>query len=422
MIFRPYNKETDEQAVDRIYSEVGWVDLSVDDHLKGERLFREADPTFTAEVNGEAESCVSMHRGCIRHLNDEIPLSVVGAVVTSRIARRQKIASRLTSHAIAQEYLETGAPVAALGMFDQGFYERLGFGTGPYINSVSLDPAMIRLPVEVESRVPVRLTQDDWERIYTSRLARRKQHGSVDLHHSNITRADLHFGSNRFGLGFEHPETNELTHFLWCSTKNVASGPYDLRCLAFQNRQQFLELMAVIQSLGDQVNLVTFEEPAGIQMQDFMVTPFYRGRISRKTDFATMNRAVAYWQLRICDLPACLEKTHLPGSDQVRFNLTLSDPIDSFLGDEIKSKWCGVGGDYVVTLGPDSSAEPMAHDASLPTMRTSSTHFRECGSESGHPPVCPIPYPIWMYRPSCSTDSIMCCNSPNLTQTGLFSR
>jgi hypothetical protein len=75
----------------------------------------------------------------------------------------------------------------------------------------------------------------------------------------------------------------------------------------------------------------------------------------------------AYWQVRMCDLAGCLERTHLRG-DVVRFNLALSDPIERFLDDD--AAWRGLSGDYVITLGPSSGAE-IGADANLPTLAAS---------------------------------------------------
>jgi hypothetical protein len=71
--------------------------------------------------------------------------------------------------------------------------------------------------------------------------------------------------------------------------------------------------------------------------------------------------------MRICDLPVCLEKTRLPG-DPVHFNLRLEDPIGQYL--EQNQSWRGIGGEYVVALGPVSRAEP-GSDSSLPTLSAS---------------------------------------------------
>jgi hypothetical protein len=52
----------------------------------------------------------------------------------------------------------------------------------------------------------------------------------------------------------------------------------------------------------------------------------------------------------------------------VRFNLELQDPIERYLGEDVP--WRGTGGDYVVTLGPTSSAE-RGRDGTLPSLRAS---------------------------------------------------
>jgi hypothetical protein len=56
----------------------------------------------------------------------------------------------------------------------------------------------------------------------------------------------------------------------------------------------------------------------------------------------------------MCDVPACLEATALRGVD-LRFNLCLHDPIESYLSPD--ETWRDVGGEYTVTLGAESGAE-----------------------------------------------------------------
>ncbi len=51
----------------------------------------------------------------------------------------------------------------------------------------------------------------------------------------------------------------------------------------------------------------------------------------------------------------------------MRFNLKLSDPIETWLPDD--APWRGVAGEYVVEFGPSSGAEP-GRDESLPTLTT----------------------------------------------------
>ena len=149
-------------------------------------------------------------------------MSCVTGVTTSRVARRRGLARRLAARAIAVDAAE-GALVASLGMFEQGYYNRLGFGTGGYEHWVSFDPA--RLNVDVRPRVPRRITADDWALVHASRLARRRGHGACNLIPPEITQAEMRWADNGFGLGYCDGPNGELTHHIWCQTKNVEQGP-----------------------------------------------------------------------------------------------------------------------------------------------------------------------------------------------------
>jgi hypothetical protein len=137
--------------------------------------------------------------------------------------------------------------------------------------------------------------------------------------------------------------------------------------LSYQTMDQFLELMALLKNLGDQVRLVRMREPPGIQVQDLIAQPFKQRQITRRGEYEAAASAMAYWQVRICDLAGCMQHTHLYG-EPVRFNLRLSDPIERFLDED--APWRGIGGEYVVQLGPLSEAVP-GQDRSLPTLEAS---------------------------------------------------
>jgi len=172
---------------------------------------------------------------------------------------------------------------------------------------------------------------------------------------------------NGFGLGYTDGPNGELTHHLWCETKDVENGPYEVWWMSCRTREEFLELLSLLKNLGDQVRLVKLREPQGIQLQDFLKQPHKMRQVSEKSKYESKIAASAYWQARICDLSRCLDRTHLAG-EEVRFNLVLTDPIKQFLDEG--APWRGVAGEYVVTLGPTSSAEP-GSDASLPTLNAS---------------------------------------------------
>lgn len=362
MNFRPYEPETDLDAVLRIWHEVGWIEAGNDDHSEGLKVFAADYRGLVAELDGAPECYVATGQGTILHGATALPLSVVTAVTTSHIARRQGLAQQLTAKAIAADAAD-GAMVSALGMFDQGFYNKLGFGTGSYERWHSLDPADLQVPVE--ARRPRRLTKDDWEAVHDSRTTRHRGHGSCNLHAHAATRAEMLWSTNGFGFAYADGPNGELTHHIWFSAKGMENGPLNAWWMAYQTPQQFLELMAMVSNLGDQVHLVRLREPAGIQIQDLLKHPFRRNRISEKSQYEARTSSYAYSQMRICDLEGCIAATKLDGVP-IRFNLELTDPIESLLDEA--SVWRGVGGNYVVALGPASSAR-QGSDPALPTLQ-----------------------------------------------------
>jgi len=74
--------------------------------------------------------------------------------------------------------------------------------------------------------------------------------------------------------------------------------------------------------------------------------------------------------VRLLDLPGALAQTSLD-TDLLRFNVALSDPIESFLED---TPWRGTAGDYVVEIGPTCRAAP-GWDPTLPTLTASVNAF-----------------------------------------------
>lgn len=360
MNFRPYDRERDREALQRIYREVGWLEEGDDESLDA---FLAVGKTLVADIESSAECAVVMLPGTIRYLEEDLPFAIVGAVTTSRIARKQGLAGKLTALSVANDAAE-GALVSGLGMFEQGYYDKLGFGTGPYQHWPTFDPA--DLLVSVKARAPRRISADDWEAIHASRLARLKGHGSCDVLPPQVTRGEMIGDKNAFGLGYLGP-SGEITHHMWINPEKVGEGPYMVKWAAWQNAEQLLELLAVLRSLGDQVHLVRMHEPQGIQLQDLLCQPFKRQQLTRQSKFENRITAEAYWQVRILDLPGCMARTHLP-CGEVQFNLRLDDPIGSLLDDS--GLWHGITGDYVVTLGSESSAR-LGTDPSLPTLTAS---------------------------------------------------
>jgi hypothetical protein len=361
---RQYNPESDFDAVTRIWQEVGWIERGNDDHQEGLRHFVSEYTGLVAELDGAAECYVATGPGTIRYLDNELALSVVAAVTTSVVARRQGLAQRLTAEAIAHDAAK-GALVSGLGIFDQGFYNKLGYGTGVYEHWYALDPAHLRIPGK--PRPPRRVTKDDWEAMHRARRRRLRGHGSCTIEAAAATRSETLWASNGFGLGYNDGASGELSHYVWFSAKDLENGPLNAWWMAYESLDQFMELMAAIASLGDQIHIVRMREPAPIQLQDLIDQPFRRNRISEKSTYESRNRSAAYMQFRMCDIPACLAATKLDGYP-VRFNLRLRDPIGDLLDDSVE--WRGVAGDYVVELGRDSSATTGV-DGNLRTLEAS---------------------------------------------------
>ncbi len=361
MKYRKYNPKKDKQAVLRIFQEAGWIEREKN-KMKEEILdsFIKSGGALVAEVRETAECLALTTPGTILYLKEELPLCAVTGVLTSLIARKQGLATGLTAQAIA-DAAKDGALIAALGMFEQGFYNKLGFGTGPYEHRISFDPASLIL--KKKNRVPYRITYDNWKAVHTSRLSRMRLHGSCNLYPPEITKAEMVDETDGFGLGYFNGKEGELTHHLWISGKGE-HGPYRVCWMSYQNYEQFLELMSVLKNLGDQVHTVKMREPPGIQIQDILVQPFKYRKMTKHTDFENNMVSSAYWQVRILDLKGCIIKTHLPGKG-IRFNLELHDPIDKFL--DQKTKWRGIGGKYIVRLGSNSDIEN-GINSNLPTL------------------------------------------------------
>ena len=161
MDVEPYDHERDLAAAQRIWEDCRWV--TDDDGKAAMAHFLEAADAWVARVGGEAECLVGTVPGHVRYQATDLPLAVVAAVTTSLVGRKQQLAGRVTAAAL-RAAADGGATVSMLGMFEQGFYDRLGFGTGSYEHVLTLDPASLQ--VALPARRPVRLTVDDWQEVH----------------------------------------------------------------------------------------------------------------------------------------------------------------------------------------------------------------------------------------------------------------
>ena len=359
-----YNHERDFEAIKQIWIDVGWLDADdIDDDEKGLEAMLNCSKAIVFPIDGVAECAVIFQEGYMRYLQEDLNLGIVAGVTTGHVARRLGAARKLTADSLAT-LAEDGAEIAALGMFDQGFYNQLGFGTGSYVSEVHFDPNTLNL--KNRFRPPKRLSGDDWQAMHGAMKNRKRCHGGSWIKAPETIKAECIWSDSPFGLGYYDASGEELTHFFWGESEGQ-HGPYKITHIAYQTTEQLFELFALIKSLGDQVNKVQMEAPAEVQLQDLLDQPFRLRRMTEGSDHANWHEVNAVWQARILDVAKCMAKTRLD-TQPVRFNLKLSDPVTDHLHQA--RQWQGVAGDYVVTLGPESEAIA-GNDASLETLTAS---------------------------------------------------
>ncbi len=361
MISREYRADTDRDHAVRIQREVGWIEGEKTDGLD---CLLESGRTRMADLRGRPECMGISVPGSIRHLERDLPLSAVLSITTGYAGRKRGLAGRVTAELMALDHAE-GAEVAMLGVFDHGYYDRLGFGAGSPDTWMGIDPACLK--VDIPDRPPERLGTDDFEEVHRCRLHRMRGHGSCTLTPSAVTRADMLWEQKSpAGLGYRD-EAGVLTHHLWLGSCKGEHGPYWVAWLCYRSWEQLVELLGVLKTLGDQVHLVRVKQPAGFPLLGLLDKPLKRLRAREGSRFAPYFRSVCYWQLRILDLPGCMEDTCVPWGS-AEFNLELSDPVERFLDGD--SSWRGTAGEWTVGLGAESWARP-GHSPGLPLMRAS---------------------------------------------------
>lgn len=369
---RPYDRERDLAAVTRIWREVGWIED--DDDEPPMARFLDAANVEVGLLDDEAECAVCWIGGTIRYQDTDLPLGIVAGVTTSRIARRLGLASTMTARSL-RAAADSGAAVAALGMFDQGFYNKIGFGVGAYTNVLRFHPSSLALG-HIPYRRPIRLTADDAEEFHALSLRRHRGHGGVTVEPPTMVRSEMEWGSNLIALGYRNDE-GRLTHAL-VGTAKGEHGPYRILFLAYEEPDQLLELLRLLRELGDQVHTVRIDEPPEIQLQDLIERPFDQLRRTAGGPNAAGADAIAWVQLRILDLAPVVAARSWPGPS-VTCNLELTDPITAVLAKTDGDTWSGVGGTYRLTIGSTSTIEAVdAIDPDLPTLQASIGAFSRC--------------------------------------------
>ncbi len=362
MKFRRYEPETDLKAVQRIWREVGWIDS--EDSAKTMEVFVGSGDGVVATIDGEAESFAHRSDGMIRYQETDLPLSAVTAVTTSLIGRKKGFARDLTAQLLADAAAE-GAAVSVLGMFEQGFYDLVGFGSGSYEHHVRFDPASLK--VSVPYRTPIRLHKDDWADMHEALMNRRRAHGGVVLTAPEVTQGEIGWNSPSFGFGYRDAD-GVLTHFVYGTTKGE-HGPYRVNYLVYRSTDELLELLKLLEVLGDQVRAITVTEPPEIQIQDLLSYVVRQRIATSKSEYESRHTSGTWWQLRVLDVPTVVSATVYDG-EPVRFVARISDPLEQILDGD----WQGVGGEYTIEIGATSKAVSGA-EPDLPVLETSINAF-----------------------------------------------
>jgi len=344
-----YDAQLHLESCTRIWREVSWLPDWAPGVAAMERYFSD-NQCLVVDLDGQPEGMSVAVPGTMRHLGNSIPFLAVTSVTVGNAGRKRGLGTLVTGEATARGASE-GCLVAGLGIFEQGYYNRLGYGNGPYNRIVTFCPSDLPRDLPYPERV-CRLGSENLDEVYSNICNRMPCHGQALLGRSFYD-AELQWESKFIGLGCRNAD-GLLTHHMWYSPSGER-GPHRVSWLCYRNGQELMELLGLIRSLGDQVDLMIMEEPPHIQFQDLMKTPMRSMRMLSGEGKRVGIRAFSYTQARILDLPGVLRKTSLPRGE-VMFNLSINDPISGIISGE--SGWKGCTGDYTVVLGPECRAEP----------------------------------------------------------------
>lgn len=356
---RPFEIERDLAAVKKIWQEVGWVE-DENDLAQLDHFFADGN-TIVATVNDQPECSVHTLTGNMQIAKTQLPMLAVTAVTTSHLGRGRAFAQKLTAQQVIRAQNE-GMSLTALGMFDQGFYDRLGFATGAYEQEIAFDPGSLK--VDIPTRPAVRLTLGESAEMHAAMRKRFRSHGSVVLDSPTVFRAELGFGEKSFGLGFRDAD-GVLSHFMWLDPQdNPAHGPYEVRYMAYRKPEDILELLGLLKSLSDQIYSVSMIEPPELQMQMLLARPLRNMDLSKGSKHESRLRSFAWWQARILDM-AQVVPALADASQSLEFEARVTDPLAKFDSN------AGIGGTWHLTLGPGAKAERCAEGSGLPVLTTS---------------------------------------------------
>jgi predicted acetyltransferase len=365
-----FDYERDMDPVLRIWNETGWYEGEDRQKEQIKDFFKANDGrSLVARLNGQAESVVHCTLGSMRYGNppqcSELSIGAITAVTTSRVARKLRAASRLTARAIA-EMGDDGAAIALLGMFEQGFYDRFGFGVGPYEIKVWAYPGSLRVPVEY--RTPERFDFDHHsDELHEAVLKRHRTHGGVVIggERSTSTAVNLDHEVSIYGY-----RTDGVASHWMAVEHNGENGPDRVVAWAYQSPEQCLELLRLIQEWGDQVDLIRFIEPPWMQAQDFDAEPGHNYRRTKGGTAHVRTEADAWWQIRIVDLQACIGAMG-PVAEPFELVVEIDDPVERHLTDSgFSGSWEPLSGRWRFSFGQSHSVEQLDDHTPQADLRT----------------------------------------------------
>ena len=132
-------------------------------------------------------------------------------------------------------------------MFEQGFYDRLGFGSGGYEHKLTFDPATLTVPIP--DRIPVRISTDQALEVHDLMARRTRGHGGIVVSEPQALAAEMACLESPVALGYRN-EDGRLTHALLGESKNAKS--VNITHLLAEEPNQLLELLGLIRAQSDQ--------------------------------------------------------------------------------------------------------------------------------------------------------------------------
>lgn len=363
MNIRPYNEEQDLADIERFWLDLHWLSTEKDPMLS---TFLSSGNVQIAELAGRAEALAMSAEGYFTYLDRHLPMAAIAAVTTSTVARQHKIGLTVTASVLARAQ-QNGAAISVLHMFDQGYYDQLGFASGSYDHWFEFDPSSLKL--KTKAKPATRLQLSDSRAMHRAMLKTPRRHGACVLNSSDILLAELCWLEHGLGLGYFDPSSGELTHFFWGANKGE-HGPFEIQFMAYQTTQQLTELFALLKGLSDQFYTVRMREPTHIQIQDLLSRPLKKNQLlGSEGKFKQQCIAESYWQARILNLQECIASTCI-SKPTIHFNLVLKDGLSAFLATKEARGYENCGGEYRVSIGVNSDIHDII-DPSLPTLHAS---------------------------------------------------